>query len=149
MNDRLDPEYMLVLQKQNYQYRSKRDCCENHFWWRVAQCMVNEHPLYRSNGDHCEVREELEDMEVKYTPAPWDTSDLFETLEECCNTKHWWDVEKCLENSDKRMVFDFTFDLLGLIEPTMCQDADIIANALVKVIQEDGLGGGHGSANVT
>ena len=28
INDELDPEYMVVLQKDNYQYRSKLECCE-------------------------------------------------------------------------------------------------------------------------
>ena len=109
--------------------------------------MENEHTLYRSNGKYCELVEELEDMEVKYTPADWDTSNLFETLDDCCIAKHWWDVDGCKDKGDKEVVFDFTFDLYGLIEPQICQDADTIANALIVAL-EVGLGTG-GSANVT
>ena len=70
---------------------------------------------------------------------------MFETLEECCSSK-FWDVPGCIEASPKELVFDLIFDLLGLIEPTICQDADTIGNAL-EVAMKVGLGGG--TANVT
>ena len=44
------------------------------------------------------------------------------------------------------MLFELTFDLKGLIEPTFCQDADTIANAL-EVAMNVGLAGGD--ADVT
>lgn len=31
-NDYLEPEYMLEVQRKNYLYRSKEECCGNHFW---------------------------------------------------------------------------------------------------------------------
>lgn len=40
-NDGFDPEW-LEIQRVNYLYKNKRDCCENHFWWRITQCMQNE-----------------------------------------------------------------------------------------------------------
>ena len=88
----------------------------------------------------------MDQWEVKYTPQIWGASDLFETLEECCNSKFWWDVPGCIGASPKEVVFDLTFDLLGLIEPTICQDADTIGNAL-EVAMKVGLG--DGTTNVT
>ena len=32
VNDGLDPVYMKRLQRDNYLYRSKEECCQNHFW---------------------------------------------------------------------------------------------------------------------
>ena len=90
--------------------------------------MGNEHPLNYSSGKYCEQKVNIEQQEVKYTPQIWGASDLFETLEECCNSK-FWDPE-CIGASPKEVVFDLTFDLLGLIEPTICQDADTIGDAL-------------------
>ena len=34
LNDYREPEYMLKLQRDNYLYRSKLECCQTHFWWR-------------------------------------------------------------------------------------------------------------------
>ena len=146
VNDGADPTYMKKIQRDNYLYRSKEECCETHFWWRVAQCMQNEHPLYVSDGEKCDQTVNLDQWEVKYTPQVWDSSDLFETLEECCNAKFWWDVPGCIAASPKEIVFTVTFEARKLIEPTTCQDADIMANA-VGVSMEKGLNGG--SANVT
>ena len=108
--------------------------------------MSNNHPMYYSTGSHCELKVDFEDWEDKYSPGDWDSSDLFETLLECCNAKFWWDVPGCLAASPKELLFEFTFDLMGLVEPTVCQDADIIGNAL-EVALNKGLGGGD--ANVT
>lgn len=108
--------------------------------------MENDHPMWYSTGSHCAVKVHFEDWESKYTPADWSTSDLFDTLQQCCATKFWSNPEKCIAESPKDMVFDFTFDLTALIEPQICQDADIIGNAL-EVALNKGLGGGD--ANVT
>ena len=70
--------------------RSKDQCCEKHFWWCIAQYIENEHPMWSSSGMSCT---NLHQWDVKYTPQSWDTSDLIETLQECCNVKFWWDVK--------------------------------------------------------
>ena len=108
--------------------------------------MDNNHPMYYSTGSHCDQKVDFEDWEDKYTPGNWDSSDLFETLLGCCRSKFWWDVPQCIAESPKKLVFDFTFNLMRLNEPTICQDADIIGNAL-EVALSKGLGGGN--ANVT
>ena len=41
-NDALEPTFMLRIQADNYIYNSKEECCQMHFWWRIAQCMDNE-----------------------------------------------------------------------------------------------------------
>lgn len=146
INDGLDPVFMKELQRDNYLYRSKEECCENHFWWRITQCMDNDHPMYYSNGSYCEQKVEFEDWESKFTPGDWGASDLFETLDQCCTAKFWWDVPGCMAASPKEMVFELTFDVRGLIEPAICQDADTIGNAL-EVALNVGLGGAD--ANVT
>jgi len=108
--------------------------------------MDNNHPMYYSNGEFCDQKVDFEDWEAKYTPATWSSSSLFETLDECCATKFWYDVDTCMAKSPKEMVFTIKFDIKGLIEPEICQDADTIANAL-EVAMEVGLSGA--SANVT
>lgn len=54
VNDGADPSFMKEVQRLNYLYLSKEDCCQNHFWWRVQQCMGNDKPMYYSNGSHCD-----------------------------------------------------------------------------------------------
>ena len=102
--------------------------------------------MYYSVGDHCEQKTNFEDWEAKYTPASWDSSSLFETLVDCCVTTHGWDVQHCMENSPKELSFELEFDLKGLVEPTICQDADRIGNALEAALK---LGLSGGEANVT
>ena len=104
-----------------YIQRSKDECCEKHFWWRIAQCMENEHPLWSSNGVSCELTTNRDQWDVKYTPGTWDTSDLFETLQECCNAKFWWDVKGCKAASPRELMFEFSFDSKALIVPLSCQ----------------------------
>lgn len=99
--------------------------------------MANEHPLYYSTGEICDQKVYFEFHEAKYTPADWSTSDLFDTLEQCCVNKFWWNKEECLANSPQEVTFVFTVDIANLCEPTICQDADIIANALVKVLESE------------
>jgi len=79
---------------------------------------------------------------------PYLTSTSFHstTIKDCCNAKFWYRVPECIAASPKEISFDLSFDLYGLIEPEICQDADTIANAL-GVAMDAGLGGGV--ANVT
>jgi len=139
VNDFLEPEYMLQVQRENYLYRSKEECCHNHFWWRVTQCMANEHPMFFSTGEKCDQKVYFEYHEAKFTPGDWGASDLFETVEECCAAKFWWDVSACLDESPREMKLMFSVNVSSLLEPSFCQDADIIANALVTAL-EVGLG---------
>ncbi|KAL9183322.1 hypothetical protein ACHAXT_005109 [Thalassiosira profunda] len=115
VNDGATPEYMNKIQRDNYFVHLEGGVLPDPFL-----CMDNEHRLYTSNGQVCDTLVNLEQWDVKYTPAEWDTSDLFETLRDTI--------------------------LPGLIEPASCQDADILANALAGAM-EAGLGGGD--ANVT
>ncbi|KAL3822208.1 hypothetical protein ACHAXA_000648, partial [Cyclostephanos tholiformis] len=130
---------MLQLQRDNYLYRSKEECCQKHFWWRIAQCMENEHPVWSSNGNSCELTTNLDPWEVKYTPQTWDTADLFETLQECCIAKFWWDVDGCKAASPKELMFEFDFNAKALILPRSCQDADIMGSVL-EVAMNSGFG---------
>jgi len=145
-NDGNDPEYMLEIQRVNYLYRSKEDCCRNHFWWRITQCMANEHPMYYSTGSACDVKVEFEDWESKYTPGSWDASGLYDTMEECCIAEFWFDIDGCLGDSPRDTTFEFSFDIAQLHEPTNCQDADIFANAIGVGI--DNVLGGTSTAEV-
>lgn len=63
----------------------------------------------------------LDQWDVKYTPASWDTADLFETLKECCVSKFWWDVDGCTAASPRELMFEFNFDVKALIVPLNCQ----------------------------
>jgi len=134
-NDFAEPEYMLEVQRKNYLYRSKELCCENHFWWRITQCMANEHPLYYSDGEKCDQKVFFEFHEAKFTPADWSSSDLFETLQQCCVHKFWWDKQACMEKSPRELKYYFSVNISNLNEPEFCQDADIIANALVTALE--------------
>jgi len=130
LNDYLEPEYMLQHQRDNYLYRSKEECCQNHFWWRITQCMGNEHPMYFSDGEKCDQKVYFDNHEAKFTPGDWLSADLFENLEECCKAKFWWDVPSCMSNSPKELKVYFTVSISQLNEPAFCQDADIIASSL-------------------
>jgi hypothetical protein len=99
--------------------------------------MANEHPVYYSTGEICDQKIFLDFMEVKYTPADWSSSDLFDTLEQCCVNKFYWDKEGCMANSPQEMKLMFKVDIQNLVEPSICQDADIIANALIKVLEDE------------
>lgn len=145
MNDGADPEYMMQVQKDNYLYHSKEECCQNHFWWRVQQCMGNQKPMYYKNGEICDQKVYFEDWESKYTPGSWSSSDQFETLQECCVVKFWYDVEGCMAASPKELTFTFTITIKNIIEPTNCQDADIQAKALETAINV-GLGSSSSSS---
>jgi hypothetical protein len=147
LNDGADPEYMLQVQRENYLYRSKEECCENHFWWRIQQCMGNDISMYYSNGSYCDQKVTFEDWESKFTPGTWESSDLFETLKECCVAKFWYDIEGCIDASPKELTFSFNIDVMNIIVPIYCQDADIMGNAL-EIALNIGLGS-ESTATVT
>jgi hypothetical protein len=134
LNDGADPEYMMQVQKENYLYDSKEDCCRNHFWWRIQQCMGNQKPMYYSNGSYCDQKVFFEDWESKYSPGSWSASDQFETLQECCAAKFYWDIDGCVAASPKELTFTFSFSVDNIIIPTNCQDADIMGNAIETAI---------------
>lgn len=92
--------------------------------------MANEHPMWFKSGEKCDQKVEFEDWESRFTPADWGTSDLFETLEDCCIAKLWYDIDGCLDNSPREMTFTFTIDISEFNDPSHCQDADITGNAL-------------------
>ena len=96
----------------------------------LIKCMDNEHTMYYSNGEFCDSKSSFEDYESKYTPGVWDSADLFDSMEECCANKFWWDIPGCKASSPKEFSFQLSFDLCGLTQPEICQDADTIANAL-------------------
>jgi hypothetical protein len=129
----------MQIQKDNYLYHSKEECCRNHFWWRVQQCMGNQKPMYYKNGEICDQKVIFENWESKYTPGSWDSSDQFETLRECCVAKFWYDIEGCIAASPKELTFSFSYTLENMIEPTNCQDADIQGKAL-ELAMNIGLG---------
>ena len=97
--------------------------------------MANEHPLYYSDGEKCDQKVFFEFHEAKFTPADWSSSDLFETLQQCCVHKFWWDKQACMEKSPRELKYYFSVDISNLNEPEFCQDADIIANALVTALE--------------
>ena len=133
VNDGLDPEFMLLIQRDNYLYRSKEECCTEHFWWRITQCMANEHPMWFKNGETCDQKVEFEDWESRFTPTDWGTSDMFETLEDCCIAKFWYDIDGCLDNSPREITFTFTIDISEFNDPSHCQDADVSTDYRMRV----------------
>ena len=54
-----------------YEHHSKKECCEVHFWWRITQCMGNEHLMYYSDSVKCDIKVEFDDWESKFTPGGW------------------------------------------------------------------------------
>lgn len=83
--------------------------------------------MWYKNGDKCDQKIQFEDWESKYTPADWATSDLFETLDDCCVAKFWYGIDDCIGNSPREMTFQFTIDISELNDPAHCQDADVSA----------------------
>ena len=35
----------------HYLYNNKEECCQEHFWWRMDQCMANEEFKFYRKGD--------------------------------------------------------------------------------------------------
>jgi len=147
-NDGFDPEWMTSNNEgeQIYLYRNKEECCENHFWWRMAQCMANEEYKFYRNGEICDSKLEFEDWEMN-SPAEWTDTKLFDTLDECCANLFSYDYSGCMGRSPVIFKFDFCFDIGSLLPPIDCQTADIHANVLEDAIN---IGLGEGSdANIT
>ena len=120
-----------------YEHHSKKECCETHFWWRITQCMGNDHLMYYSDSGKCNVKTEFEDWESKFTPAGWGSSGLFGTLEECCGANFWWDIDNCMMASPHDAKFTFEFKLSDLKAPTSCQEADEIASGWEYVVDNE------------
>ena len=127
-NDGFDPAW-LEIQKDNYLYKNKEECCKTHFWWRMTQCMANEEFKFISNGEICETKIFFEDWEDN-SPVAWTDTTQFDTLEECCATEFWFDFDDCVAESPVMFKFEFCFDVQGLVDPSDCQSADIYANVL-------------------
>lgn len=53
--------------------------------------------------------------------------------------KFWWDIEGCIDASPKELKFSFSIDIIEMITPLYCQDADTMGNALETAI-DIGLG---------
>eukprot|EP00985_Skeletonema_marinoi_P006405 scaffold2771_cov198-Skeletonema_marinoi.AAC.3 len=92
------------------------------------QCMGNERLMYYSDGTKCDSKLNFEDTELN--SMNWIQTTLFETAEDCCRERFWWDIAGCLDESPKEIQFTFSLDIHGVSEPTNCQDADRIANAM-------------------
>ena len=133
-NDGFDPAW-LEIQEVNYLYKNKEDCCKNHFWWRMTQCMANEEFHFYKNGDICDTKIYFEDWEDN-SPADWIDSKHFDTVEECCANAFFYDYENCLSRSPIMFKFDFCVDIQGLVDPPDCQSADIFANVFEDAINE-------------
>ncbi|KAL7497451.1 hypothetical protein ACHAWT_007422 [Skeletonema menzelii] len=147
-NDGFDPSWMSTNNEgeQIYLYRNKEECCQNHFWWRMAQCMANEEYKFYRNGEICDSKIKFEDWEMN-SPAEWTDTKLFDTLDECCANLFSYDYSGCMGRSPVMFKFDFCFDVGSLLPPIDCQTADIYANVLEDAIN---LGLGEGSdANIT
>jgi hypothetical protein len=112
----------------NYIYLDREECCRDHFWWRMAQCMGNERSMYYSDGTKCDSKVNFEDTELN--SMTWVETTLFETVEDCCREKFWWDIVGCINESPKEIQFTLSIDIKGVSEPTNCQDADRIAQAM-------------------
>ncbi|KAK1741031.1 hypothetical protein QTG54_008283 [Skeletonema marinoi] len=64
INDGNAPEYMKIFQSANYLYMDKQECCdtEEHFSWRVRQCMGNDEPVfYRDESSSICIKGETRD----------------------------------------------------------------------------------------
>ena len=72
----------------------------------------------------------FEDWESKFTPGSWDSSEQFDTLNECCVAKFWYDIVGCIAASPKELTFSFTINIENVVTPLYCQDADTMGNAL-------------------
>jgi hypothetical protein len=133
-NDGFDPDW-LELQRLNYLYKNKEECCLNHFWWRMTQCMANEEFKFYQNGEICDTKIFFEDWEDN-SPMAWTDTTQFDTIEECCANEFWFDYEGCVGRSPVMFKFEFCVDVQGLIDPPDCQSADIYANVLEDAVNE-------------
>jgi hypothetical protein len=143
-NDGFDPDWMSQNEGRIYLYRNKEECCQNHFWWRMTQCMANEQYKFYRNGEMCDVKI---DFDFWQGEATWDKSTLFDTKDECCANLFYYDFSGCMERSPVDFKFDFCLDLASLVPPMDCQTADIYANVIEDVMNLRL--GGDSDANIT
>lgn len=150
-NDGFDPSW-LQLQKINYLYKNKEECCKTHFWWRMNQCMANEEFKFYKVGEgddaYCDTKIYFKDWEDN-SPTEWTKTTQFDTLKECCANKFYYDYEGCVARSPTMFKFEFCVDVQGLVDPQDCQSADIYANVLEDAVNEGcyhthGINGEHG-----
>eukprot|EP00986_Skeletonema_menzelii_P014498 scaffold9673_cov142-Skeletonema_menzelii.AAC.2 len=129
-NDGFDPAW-LEIQEVNYLYSSKEACCKQHFWWRMTQCMANEEFKFYQKEDRCDTKVVFEDWESN-TPDMFHGGEttLFDTLEECCAHKFWFDYDGCMGRSPLIYKFEFCVDIQDLAVPLDCQSADIYGQVL-------------------
>ena len=149
-NDGFDPAW-LEGQKVNYLYSNKEACCKQHFWWRMTQCMANEEFKFYQKEDKCDTKVVFEDWESN-TPDMFHggESTLFDTLDECCAHKFWYDFDGCMGRSPVIYKFEFCVDIGGLVDPLDCQSADIYGTVLEAAINVNAdLGLGEVDASVT
>lgn len=99
--------------------------------------MDNLHPMYYRFEERCDRKVEFEDWESKFTPGDSESSGLYETLEQCCIDEFPYGIDNCLGSSPREMTFEFGIDISQLIEPSNCQDADIIANAIAFAVNNE------------
>jgi len=90
--------------------------------------MGNERSMYYSDGIKCDSKVNFEDTELN--SMDWIQTTLFETVEDCCRERFWWDIVGCINKSPKEIQFTFSIDINGVGEPTNCQDADRMAQAM-------------------
>ena len=133
-NDGFDPAW-LEIQKDNYLYKNKEECCKTHFWWRMTQCMANEEFKFFSNDEICDTKIFYEDWEDN-SPASWTATTQYDTLEECCASEFWFEFDRCLDDSPVLFKFEFCVDINGLVEPQDCQSADIFQQVLEDAMNE-------------
>lgn len=132
-NDGFDAEW-LKAKGDIYLYESKEECCENHFWWRMDNCMSNEEFYFFSNGEFCNTEIYFEQWEHNSPHEAWTEHSHFKTLEECCATTFAHDYDGCMARSPLMFQFEFCFDAQGLVNPLDCQSADIYANVIEDAI---------------
>jgi hypothetical protein len=133
-NDGFDPSW-LEIQEENYLYSNKEECCLNHFWWRMTQCMANEQFKFYKNGEICDTKIFFEDWEDN-SPADWTRTTQFDTVEECCANMFWFDFDGCIGRSPVMFKFEFCVDIKGLVDPPDCQTADIFGNVIGDAVNE-------------
>jgi len=97
--------------------------------------MANEEFKFYKNEDKCDTKVVFEDWESN-TPDMFlgGESTLFDTLDECCAHKFWYDFDGCMGRSPVIYKFEFCVDIGGLVDPLDCQSADIYGNLLEDAI---------------
>lgn len=97
--------------------------------------MNNEEFKFYRSDDICDTRIFFEDWQDN-SPASWTDTTQFNTLEECCANRFWYDYERCVDRSPMMFKFDFCFDIHGLVHPQDCQSADTFANVMEDAIND-------------